>query len=90
MRGGAPVTFQGMISDTTPAARAVLTELYRKAGPGRRAMMALRMSDEGRAIALSGIRFRRPGATEAQVRRELATILLGAELATRVYGPDLP
>ena len=52
--------------------------------------MALRMSDEGRAIALSGIRFRRPGATEAQVRRELATILLGAELATRVYGPDLP
>ena len=78
-----------MPSDTTPAARAVLTGLYRKAGQERCLRMALQMSDEGRGIALSGIRFHHPGATEEQVRRELARVLLGAELATRVYGPEL-
>jgi hypothetical protein len=79
-----------MISDTTPAARAVLTALYRKAGQEKCAMMALQMSADYRAITLSGIRARRPDATEAQVRRELARLVLGAELADRAYGPELP
>jgi hypothetical protein len=74
----------GMVSDTTPQARAVLTGLYRKAGPEARLRMALRMSEDFRAITESGIRSRHPGATEAEVRRELARICLGPALAERV------
>ena len=77
-----------VVTDTTPAARAVLTALYRKAGPEKCLWMALQMSEECREITLSGIRSRRPGATEAQVAREFARIYLGAELATRVFGPE--
>ncbi len=77
-----------MITDTSPGARAVLTGLYRKAGPERCLRMALQMSEDYRAIAASGIRFRRPDATEAEVRRELARMYLGRELADRVFGPE--
>ena len=76
-----------MLTDTTPDARAVLTDLYRRAGPVRCLAMALQMSEDYRAIAASGIRFHRPGATEAEVREELARIYLGRDLADWVFGP---
>lgn len=77
-----------MITDTNPRARAVLTGLYQKAGPERCLRMALQMSEDYRATAASGIRFRRPDATEAEVQRELARMYLGSELADRVFGPE--
>ncbi len=77
-----------VISDTRPEARAILTALYRKAGQERCLRMALQMSADYRAVAVSGIRFRRPDATETEVRRELARILLGEDLARRVYGAE--
>ena len=40
-----------MVSDTTPAARAVQTRLYRAAGGEKRLLMALRMSEDVRRIA---------------------------------------
>jgi hypothetical protein len=46
------------------------------------------MSEDYRAIAESGIRSRNPGATEAEVRRELARMYLGAALADRVLHRD--
>lgn len=48
------------------------------------------MSEDYRAVAESGIRSRRPEATEAEVQRELATLYLGRELANRVLGPVPP
>ena len=74
-------------SDTTPAARAVLTGLYRQAGPVKCLQIALQLSEDYRAVAASGIRSRCPDATEAEVQRELATMYLGRELALRVLGP---
>lgn len=40
-------------------------------------------------LALAGLRAQYPQATEAELRRRLASLLLGEELARRVYG-DLP
>ena len=40
-----------------------------------------------RRLALSGLRQRHPDDTEMQRRRRLADLLLGPELAAKVYGP---
>lgn len=77
-----------IVTDTTPAARALLTGLYQKVGPVKCLRIALQMSEDYRAVAASGIRSRRPEATEAEVQRELAALYLGRELADRVLGPE--
>lgn len=75
-----------ILTDTSPAARAVLTGLYQRAGPVKCLRLVLQVSADYRAVAASGIRSRRPEATEAEVQRELATLYLGRELADRVLG----
>jgi hypothetical protein len=40
-----------------------------------------------RTLALAGLRQRYPDDSEARRRRRLADLLLGPELAARVYGP---
>ncbi len=72
-------------TDTTPAARKVLTGLYRAAGPEKCLQMALQMSEECRRISIAGIRARIPEATEEQVRWEVARLYLGEDLARRVF-----
>ncbi len=73
-----------IVSDTTPAAQAVLTRLYRAAGPEKCLRMALRMSDECRRVSESGVRARMPSASDDDVRAEVARLYLGDELADRV------
>jgi hypothetical protein len=38
-------------------------------------------------FALSGLRSRYPHASEREIRRRLADLILGEELAAEVYGP---
>jgi len=57
--------------------------LRRLDGP-KRLEMALRMSDDSRAVALAGIRHRHPDWTDEEVHRELLRRLLGRALATVV------
>ena len=45
------------------------------------------MNETVRALALAGLRQRHPNDTPAQRRRRLADLMLGPELAARVYGP---
>jgi len=40
-----------------------------------------------RRLALSGLRTRHPEATSQELRRRLADLLLGPDLAAQVYGP---
>lgn len=75
------------VGDTAPAARAVLTRLYREAGPEARLKMALQMSEDVRRIAEAGARSRMPGASPEEIRRAVARLYLGEELALRVLGP---
>ena len=49
--------------------------------------MALQMSEDVRRIAEAGARSRMPGASPEEIRRAVARLYLGEELALRVLGP---
>lgn len=74
------------ISDTHPNTERVLIELMRKAPGWKKAHMLGQMYQTMKLLALQGLRERHPKATEAELRRYLAHILLGPDMATKVYG----
>ncbi len=78
---------QEPLSDTPPEAQRLLIALLREAPPWRKAQMMDEMSRAVRQLVLNGLEARHPDATPAQLRRRLADILLGPELAARAYGP---
>jgi hypothetical protein len=77
----------GLFADTSPKAEAVLIELLRQAPAWRKVQMVDQLNQTVRLLALSGLRTRYPAATPQELRRRLADLLLGPDLATRVYGP---
>ncbi len=80
-------TWREMNRDTTPEAEAVLFQLWREAPAWRKLQLMEDLNRTARHLALLGLRRRFPEASEAELRRRLASLLLGEELATRVYGP---
>jgi hypothetical protein len=74
-------------NDTQPAARAMQLELLRAAPVWRKVEMWGQLNLAARLLARSGLRARYPHASEGELQRRLADLLLGAELAARVYGP---
>ncbi len=75
------------LSDTHPEAAAVQLRLLRATPTWRKVELWGQLNATARALALSGLRARYPQASEAELRRRLADLLLGADLAARVYGP---
>ena len=73
--------------DTSPEAEKVLIELWRKATPARKIAMVLSANRTARALAMTGLRARHPGESPERLRRRLADLWLGPELATKAYGP---
>jgi hypothetical protein len=74
-------------SDTSRAAERVLFDLARKAPAWRKVELMGEMYRTVCDLALSGLRDRYPRSSENELRRRLADILLGTELALRAYGP---
>jgi hypothetical protein len=74
-------------SDTDPQAETVLVALLRQAAPARKLAMVGELNATVRTLAQAGLRQRFPDASNAELRRRLADLLLGADLATQVYGP---
>lgn len=66
-------------TDTTPRAEALQLQLYREAGPSRRAQIAADLSDAVRETTLAGIRRRHPDYSDDQVRAEFLRIVYGIE-----------
>ena len=79
-----------LFPDTTLEAEQVLIRLLRQAPVTRKLEMVGEMNAAVRQLALEGLRARHPTATDAQLRRYLADLLLGPELAARAYGPHAP
>jgi len=65
----------------------VLIQLTRQAPPWRKLAMVVQLNLSTRTLMLSGLRERYPQADTAALHRRLADLLLGPELALRVYGP---
>ena len=66
---------------THPDAERVLVELLRDASPARKMAMLLDANRTGRALAWTGLRERHPNDSPAQLRRRLADLWLGPDLA---------
>jgi hypothetical protein len=76
-----------LAEDTSPEAENVLIDLWRKASPARKLAMVIDANRTARKLALTGLRERHPHDTEAQLRRRLADLWLGPDLAAKAYGP---
>ena len=75
-----------MSPDTHPKMEALQIELWRQASPTRKMHMLAQLNASARLLAMTGLRSRYPLASEAELRRKMASLLLGDELAQKVYG----
>jgi hypothetical protein len=75
-----------MYSDTHTKMEALQIQLWRQASPTRKMNMLAQLNAAARLLALTGLRSRHPQAGEAELRRRLADLLLGEELARKAYG----
>ena len=73
--------------DTRPEVEQVQIALLRRAPAWRKLEMLGQLNEAVRTLALSGLRQRYPQATPDELRRRLADLILGPDLAARVYGP---
>lgn len=62
-------------------------DLMRRAPPWQKLRAMDQLNQAVRLLALQGLRQRHPRASESELRRRLADLILGAELAAHVYGP---
>ncbi len=65
---------------------ALQIKLLRELSAWRKLEMLAQLNASAQTLALSGLRQRHPGANESELRRRLAALLLGEELAQKVYG----
>ena len=72
-------------TDTHPEIEALQIELLRTAPPWRKMEMLAALNSSARSLALAGLRQRHPQADEAQLRRLLADLMLGPDLARKMY-----
>ena len=75
------------LSDTRPEITALQYRLLRQISPARKLAMLGEMNQTVKTLALSGLRSRYPADSPEKLRRRLVDLLLGPELARRVYGP---
>jgi hypothetical protein len=73
-------------SDTHPKMEALQIRLWRQASPTHKMNMLAQLNASVRLLALTGLHSRFPHASETELRRKLADLILGEELARKVYG----
>ena len=77
-----------VLCDTNPQADRVQIQILRAMPSWQKFRLISDMIITSRKLALAGLRERFPGASEAELGRRLATLLLGSEMAARVYGTE--
>lgn len=75
-----------LFPDTRPEAEAVLIDLLRKAPSWRKLEMIDQLNQSVKLLAFTGLKDRYPDENETQLRRRLADLLLGEDLARKAYG----
>jgi hypothetical protein len=76
----------GIYSDTHPKMEDLQIKLLREAPAWRKMEMLVSLNATAQELALAGLRRRYPDANPSELRRRLADILLGHDLALKVYG----
>lgn len=78
-------TWREMNADTSPEAEAILFKLWRETPVWRKFELLDGLNRTAKQLALAGLRQRHPNASKEELRRRLATLILGEELAAQVY-----
>lgn len=79
-----------LLPDTDPEVERVWLEMLRQAPVWRKMHMVAEINRAVRELVLLGLRERYPNDPPERLRRRLADLLLGEELAARAYGPLPP
>ena len=74
------------LSDTHPRMQQLYIQLMREATPAQKLRWVAEMNASVRLLMLAGLKRRFPQAGQAELQRRMADLLLGADLAERVYG----
>jgi hypothetical protein len=72
--------------DTHPKIEDLQIKLLRDVPAWKKLELLCQLNQTASTLALSGLRQRHPMAGESELRRRLAGLLLGEELASKVYG----
>jgi hypothetical protein len=72
-------------SDTHPKMEALQIQIVRRMPAWKKISMVDDLNAAVKTLAISGIKQRHPAATPNQIQRMLAELMLGAELARKVY-----
>jgi len=72
-------------SDTHPEMEALQIELMRSSPAWRKIEMLTALNRSARSLALAGLQQRHPLANEAELERRLADLLLGPDLAHKIF-----
>lgn len=72
-------------SDTHPKMEALQIQVIRRMSAWKKISIVDDLNETVKAMAVSGIRQRHPNATPQEIRRMLAGLMLGEELARKVY-----
>ena len=75
-----------LFPDTHPKMETLQIELWRQASPTRKMNMLAQLNKSAHMLASMGLRAQYPQASETEIRRRLAGLLLGEEAARKVYG----
>jgi hypothetical protein len=75
-----------LYSDTDPKIEQMQIELIRRMPTWRKMSMVDGLNEAVKNLAITGIKQRNPTATPEQIHRMLADLMLGEELARKVYG----
>ena len=74
-----------LFSDTHPKMEAMQIEFIRRMPAWKKISIMDGLNETVKALAVSGIKERHPNATLQEIQRMLAELMLGAELARKVY-----
>ena len=73
--------------DTDPKAEAVQIGIYQRMPTWRKVELVSDAIKTSYVLAMAGLRDRFPQAGDKEIRRRLMDLMLGEELAAKVYGP---
>lgn len=76
----------GYYSDTHPDMEDLQVKLLREVPAWRKMEMLVSLNASAHELAKAGLRKRFPTADESEITRRLADLVLGEELAKKVYG----
>jgi hypothetical protein len=75
-----------LFADTHPEMEALQIKLLREAPPWRKLEMVWQLNAAVQVLALSGLKERYPEDSPERLHRRLADLLLGEQMAAKVYG----